>query len=113
MIGEENSIDLKRPGIPLSPRGRSHSSVAGLKELQRGLRNKSSLVLEHRASSVMERRKRKCEIGASNLSSLMNLDSVQYMPIEGPNRTNVLYGENEVCYGSASFNNNQGKNLAY
>ena len=108
MIGEENSNGLKLSGIPLSQRGRSHSSVPGLKRLQSGLHNKCSLAIEHRASSVVERRKRKCEIGASNLSSLMKLDSVQYMPLEVPTRSNVFHDENEVCYGSPSFDNNQG-----
>ena len=113
MIGEEDSSDLKGSGIPLSQRGRSHSSFTGLKGLQCGLRNNSSLAIEHRTSSVMERRKRKCEIGASNLSSLMKLDSVQYMPLGGLTKSDVLHDENEVCYGSTSFDNIQGRSMTY
>ena len=113
MVEEEDSNDLKCSGIPLSRRGRSHSSVPGLKRFQHGPRNHSSLAVEHRTSSVMERRKRKCEIGASNLSSLMKLDSVQYMPLEGPTKSNVLQGDNEVCYGSPLINNIQGKSFTF
>ena len=97
--------DLEPSDIPLSPRGRSNSSIRNLKGLE--LRRHSPL--EKRSKSVTEHRKGQSDISASNLSSFMKLDNVQYMTLNKLRKNDAKNDKTDVLYGSPSVTTKKGR----
>ena len=101
--------DLEPSDIPLSPRGRSNSSIRNLKGLE--LRRHSPL--EKRSKSVTEHRKGQSDISASNLSSFMKLDNVQYMTLNKLRKKDAKHDKTDDLYGSPPVTTKQGRIIVH
>ena len=108
---EEQKDSLRHSRRPLYTKGRSQSSAPGIGTMElKKLTRCNRLSMDKRTVLVTERRKRPSEFVASNLSSLMQLDSIQEVTSKGfKDLFNSSDGESAVCYGSTQVNNNHGK----